>query len=80
MQQNRDRFDDRMISERGVALAGLPGDGDSAKVRTGQVGESRQLLGAAVIDELDEVWRKRITVPLGFADYAELIAALEAVE
>ena len=77
MQQNKDRFDDLLIRERGVETAGLPADGDSAKVRSGQVGESRQQLSAAVIAEFDSVWREKITGKLGFADYTAMIATLE---
>ena len=58
-------------------MAGLPADSDSSKVRSGQVGGARQQLDAAVIAELDDVWRARITEQLGFADYAAMIATLE---
>ncbi|MEH6587119.1 MAG: sulfotransferase domain-containing protein [Halioglobus sp.] len=77
MQQHKDRFDDRMMRERSVEVSGLPADSDSAKVRSGQVGESRQQLDAAVIAELDAVWQAKIAAPLGFADYEEMIASLK---
>ena len=77
MQKNKDRFDDRMVRERSVEVAGLPADSDSAKVRNGQVGESRQSLDAKVIAELDRVWQAKITDELGFASYGALIANLE---
>jgi hypothetical protein len=76
MQRHKDRFDDSMLRARSVEVSGLPADSDSAKVRSGQVGESRQHLDAAVIAELDSVWRERITSTLGFADYAAMIAFL----
>jgi hypothetical protein len=76
MQKNKDRFDDRMIRERSVKVSGLPIDSDSAKVRNGRVGESREHLGAAVVAELDGVWREKITAHLGFEDYEAMIAGL----
>jgi hypothetical protein len=77
MQQHKDRFDDCMVRERSVKVSGLPADSDSAKVRSGQVGESRQQLDAAVVAELDKVWGEKITAPLGFEDYAAMIASLK---
>ena len=77
MQQHKDRFDDRILRELSVEVAGLPADSDSSKVRTGKVGGARQQLDAAVIAELDDVWRARITEQLGFADYAAMIATLD---
>jgi len=77
MQQHKDRFDDFILRERSVEVSGLPADSDSAKVRSGQVGESRKYLDAAVVAELDKVWREKITATLGFEDYAAMIASLE---
>ena len=62
--------------DRSVALAGLPADSESSKVRMGQVGESRLQLGSEVVAELDAVWRQRVTPALGFASYADMIATL----
>jgi hypothetical protein len=76
MQRHKDRFDDRIFRDRSVALAGLPANSESSKVRTGQVGEARLQLGPEVVAELDAVWRQRITPVLGFASYADMIAAL----
>lgn len=77
MQQNKDRFGDRLIRERSVQVAGMPADSDLAKVRSGQVGESRQQLDVAGIAELNSVWREKITGQPGFADYAAMIVTLE---
>ncbi len=80
MQQHKDRFDDKLIRERAVAVEGLPAGSNSSKVRTGQVGEARRLLGPEVAAELDAVWQKRITPELGFASYADMIAALQTAQ
>ncbi|MEH6559231.1 MAG: sulfotransferase domain-containing protein [Oceanicoccus sp.] len=76
MQKHSDRFDDKMMRERSIAVAGLPADSDSAKVRNGQVGESHQQLSAEVIAELDECWQRNITSALGFENYAAMISSL----
>jgi hypothetical protein len=79
MQQHNDRFDDKLMRDRGVALAGLPADSESSKVRTGLVGEARLKLGAEVMEELDAIWRQRVTPELGFESYADMIATLKQV-
>jgi hypothetical protein len=76
MQKHKDRFDDKLMRERSIAVTGLPADSESSKVRTGQVGESRKQLGADVAAELDQIWQERITKELGFKDYASMIATL----
>ena len=76
MLEHKDRFDDRLMRDRSVEVAGLPADSDSAKVRSGAVGESRQHLCPEVIAALDAVWRERITGELGFENYAAMIAAM----
>ena len=55
---------------------GLPPGGDSAKVRKGGVGGYRQELSDEIIRALDARWSAMVTPALGFADYAELEAAL----
>ncbi len=77
MQRHQDRFDDRMFRDRSVAMAGLPTDSQSSKVRSGQVGEARLQLGPEVMAELDAVWRQRVAPELGFANYADMIATLQ---
>ena len=77
MKEHSDRFDDKLMREHSVAVAGLSGDIDSSKVRSGQIGESRQQLSADVAEELDAIWAEQITSELGFADYVSMIATLK---
>lgn len=77
MKKHSDRFDDKLIRDRSIAVAGLCPDIDSSKVRSGQIGESHQQLSTDIAEELDEIWAKKITSELGFADYASMIATLE---
>tara|TARA_R110002073_G_scaffold15410_2_gene60813 strand:+ start:377 stop:1303 length:927 start_codon:yes stop_codon:yes gene_type:complete len=76
MQQHKDRFDDKLMRERAMAVSGLPADSEASKVRDGKVGQSRQALGADVARELDELWQERVTKELGYSDYASMIATL----
>lgn len=76
MQQHGGHFDDKLMRDRSVAVAGIPADSDSAKVRVGQVGQAKQHLSESVVEELDAIWRKEITRELGFEDYAAMISAL----
>lgn len=76
MQTHNDRFDDKLIRERSVEVAGLSPDSDSSKVRTGQSGEYREQLGADTSNQLDEIWYNQITRELGFEDYTSMIATL----
>ncbi len=78
MKEHGDHFDDRLMRDRSIAVAGLSPDIDSSKVRSGQIGESRQQLSAEITEELDEIWTEKITGELGFTDYASMIAALES--
>jgi hypothetical protein len=78
MQQHKSHFDDKLMRERSIAVVGLPEDSDSSKVRKGQVGESRQQLGAEVVQQLDALWQQHITAELGFEDYATMIGSLSS--
>jgi len=77
MQQHKDRFDDLKMREHSHQVAGIPRNSDSSKVRTGQVGESKQQLSTEVSEELDAIWQEQITAELGYRDYAAMIATLK---
>lgn len=77
MQRHMDRFDDKLMRERSVMVAQLPGDSDSSKVRTGLVGEAGQQFSSAVLAALDAIWHEQITTELGFETYEEMIATLD---
>ena len=76
MQDHQDLFDDKLMREHSMKVAGLPADSDSSKVRTGQVGQAHRLLSADVTAELDALWQEHITATLGFKNYAAMIEAL----
>ena len=77
MQRHMDRFDDKLMRERSVVAAGLPGDSESSKVRAGQVGDARRQFGPAVLAALDAIWHEQITNELGFERYEAMISTLD---
>jgi hypothetical protein len=78
MKQHKDRFDDALMRARGENIAGLPPGGESSKVREGRVGDHKQALPESIISALDQEWATHIEPALGFANYAELLAAVAA--
>ncbi|NJN51563.1 MAG: sulfotransferase domain-containing protein [Gammaproteobacteria bacterium] len=80
MLEHKGKYDDLMMRQRSEEVANLPPGSDSAKVRKGQVGSHREELPAAVIDELDAIWRSVVTPHTGADSYAALIATLPSAE
>lgn len=76
MSTHKDRYDDRLMRERSETVCGLPPGGDSAKLRTGQVGAHRAALSAALLAELDATWQDTIGAEFGLASYDALLAEL----
>ncbi len=77
MQTHAGQFDDHLLREARDAIAGLPPDGESNKVRTGEVGGHRAMLSAELAAAFDDAWRERIGEALGLADYDALRQALD---
>ncbi len=77
MLAHKDRFDDAMMRRLSEDRCDLPAGSDSAKVRAGRIGAHRENLGAALLAELDAIWREEITSTLGFEDYHALIETLD---
>ena len=76
MLANKHRFDDAMMRGMSESVGGLPPGSDSAKVRAGASGDHKAELPRALADRFDAIWAETITPALGFADFAELEAAL----
>lgn len=75
MMRHKDKFDDLLMRELSERTAGLPPGGDSAKVREGRAGSHREL-GAAVLADMDAVWREDVTAKFGFECYEDMVDAL----
>ena len=69
MLQHQDRFDDTLMRALSEDRCNLPPNSDSAKVRRGEIGNHAAVFSPELVAELDDVWRKQITEPLGFRDY-----------
>jgi hypothetical protein len=76
MGAHRRQFDDHPLREATNAACGLPAGGDSAKVRTGRVGDYKRELPLDVRDEMDAIWREEIESRFGLPTYGALRARL----
>ncbi len=78
MQDNSAPFSDPMMRSLSEAVAGIPPNSDSAKVREGTVGAHHAEMSPGVIATFDRIWDETITAEFGYASYAELVADLTA--
>ena len=72
----KDRFDDLLMREHFEQVANLPSGGDSAKVRSGEVGSHRAELSAEIVEELGAMWASTVSEEFGLASYQEVLDAL----
>jgi len=77
MQQHKNRFDDRLMRESSERTAFLPTGSDSAKVRSGKVGEHAQHFSDGLGAELDAIWQQEIADKTGFQSYQAMIESLQ---
>lgn len=77
MQEHRNKFDDRLMREMSERVAFLPPGSDSAKVRSGKVGEHAQHMSDDISAELDAIWQEEITEKFGFQSYQALTESLK---
>jgi aryl sulfotransferase len=74
MQQHKDRFDDALLRAKTEEDI-LPPGSDSAKVRTGNIGEGTSM-SKNVIKDINQRWQEKIEKTLGFPNYEALLATL----
>jgi len=79
MAAHKQHFDDHLMRDGRDAARGLPPDGDSFKVRKGQVGEYQHELSDEMQAELDGIWRKTLKAQFGFTSYDDLREAVAAL-
>lgn len=72
MQAHADQFEDNIIREKRGPAMGLPLDGQLNKVRSGQVGGSKDRVPEVIKQELDIIWQNEITAKIGVKSYEEL--------
>ena len=75
MLSHKNRFDDALMREMSETRRGLPRGSESAKVRDSDGCHSDEL-PPAIADRIDETWAERIESALGYANFAQLEAAL----
>ena len=76
MKEHREQFEDHIIRKARSAAMRLPLDGQLNKVRSGQVGESREVVPDEIKKELEAVWQKEITPNTGLNSYEDLTKEL----
>ena len=67
MKAHEDRFNDKLLREKGVEILNLPPDSDASKVRKGDVGDHRYELTPAIRSRLDQLWENEITGSTGLS-------------
>lgn len=72
MKQHKDRFDDAMMRQLSEERAGIPPGSDSAKVRSGLVGDHKEKLTPKILDALDAKWQTEIAPLTGCNSYQAL--------
>jgi hypothetical protein len=76
MLAHKNKFDDMLMRDLQVQYGRLPPGGDSAKVRTGQVGTHRVELSDDLSTEMDLIWREAIEARFGLPSYQALLDML----
>lgn len=77
MREHKEQFEDHIIRKaRGEAMR-LPLDGRLNKVRTGQVGESKERVPDEIRNELEAVWQEVVMPKTGLHSYEELRKELD---
>ncbi len=74
MLRHQDRFDDALMRQLSEQRCDLPSGSDSSKVRQGHIGE--HVFSADLLSDLNQVWQREITKPLGFENYQALLDEL----
>ena len=77
MKTHKDRFDDALMRAHGEKIAGIPSGADSSKVREGRIGDHKKSVPDSIIEALDAAWAEKVEPVTGFANYDELLKAVE---
>lgn len=72
MKTHKEQFEDHIIRKARSAAMRLPLDGQLNKVRSGQVGESKEVVPDEINKELEAVWQEEITPKTGLNSYDDL--------
>ena len=72
MQEHKDQFEDHIIRNARREAMQLPLDGRLNKVRSGQVGESKERVPDEIRKELDALWQEFVTPKTGLQSYEDL--------
>lgn len=79
MLRHADKFDERYGRRLSEERAGVPPQGKAHKITPGANGDARYRLTQAVVEYMEDLWREQVAARWGFADYAALRSAVEAL-
>ena len=72
MNEHNHKFDDHIVRDTRNAVCGIPMDGTTSKVKSGNVGESKNGVSDEVKAEFDKMWNEKITANIGLRSYEDL--------
>lgn len=72
MLAHKEKFADPLVQETHAKIGFLPAGGDSAKVRSGRVGDHQAELPAGIGAGMDAIWREVVEARFGLASYEAL--------
>jgi hypothetical protein len=72
MNEHNYQFDDHIVRKMRNAVCGIPADGMTSKVKSGNVGESKIHVPEEIMAEFDKIWNEKITADIGLRSYEDL--------
>ena len=78
MREHKHQFDDNLLRRARDEAIGLPPDGESSKVASGEVGEHQNSLSAETAQQFDALWAAEISPLTGAGSYDELRGILRS--
>lgn len=76
MSAHERQFDDHLINDARSTIMGIPPGGNSSKVNDVRRGQTRQMLPAKIVEELDHIWQEEIGTKFGLPSYEALRKAM----
>lgn len=78
MSANKGPFSEPLVRAHAERVAGIPVDGDAAKVRVGKVGDHHDELSPQTSERFDEIWTETIGAEFGYSTYEDLVTDLSS--
>jgi len=79
MNAHKDKFDESIVRKLSEIRGHLPAGSETSKVRSGHAGVHKAELPAEIGAELDEIWRRDITLRFGFESFEEFDVSVRSL-